>query len=142
LCAVIGRNSREVFKVELELHSGWLRKHGIGNIEALSRLPELLPRKELRFVRIDVAALERQLRRRGLPVKETLHRARVLPDGLHAELRRLRQRLGLKNTHRLLIGLKTNQRVEEALRRFAAEWQIKKGAAKNVRRFSRKEKVL
>jgi hypothetical protein len=116
------KNLSEVYRVETELHTAWLRKHRIWDMDGLSRLPDLLPRKELRFVRIDLNALKRQLRRRGLPLEPHLGRAREIPKGLHAELVHLRQRLGLRNTHRLLVGLKTNKRVERALRRWAKDW--------------------
>ena len=115
------RRSAEVYRVEVEFHTAWLKSHRIASARDLARLPNLIPRKELRFVRISLKALELALRRHRLPVDANLKRAKELPEGLHRELLRLRA-LGLKNTHRLLIGLKTNERVEKALKDWAAEW--------------------
>jgi hypothetical protein len=116
------KNLSKVCRVEMELHAVWLRESRIRTMDGLSHLADLLPRKELRFVLIDLKALERQLRRSGLPVEKNLRRAQELPDGLHAELVRWRQQLGLRNTHRLLVGLQTNVRVERALRTWVKDW--------------------
>jgi hypothetical protein len=121
LCAATKKKSSEVYRVEVEFHTAWLRGHRIASVKDLARLPELVPRKELRFVRINIEALERLLRRRGLPIDSNLWRAKELPSGLPRELLRLRA-LGLANTHRLVIGLKTNERVEQALKNWAEDW--------------------
>jgi hypothetical protein len=111
------------YRVELELHSAWLRAHKIREVNELAKLSALLPRKELKFVRLDLEALERQLRQAKIPVEPEIQRARNISGGLYFTMLRLRQRLGLRNTHRLLITLKTNARVERALRKWADRWR-------------------
>jgi len=91
-----------VFRVELELHSAFLRRNGIAEIADLQELPSLLFPKHIRIVSVDWAALVKYLSRRGLDAKKVVERAKSETSSLHATMQFLRTNVGVYNPHRFL----------------------------------------
>ena len=91
-----------VFRVEVELHSAFLRPNGIAEIADLQELPSLLFPKHIRIVSVDWAALVKYLSRRGLDAKKVVERAKSETSSLHATMQFLRTNVGVYNPHRFL----------------------------------------
>lgn len=109
------------FRVELEIHSGLLRKLGIKKLQELGDTAfEIFP-KHIRFVQFRWKVLRRYLTRRfgalqGGTIFETTRRK---AKSLHAAMRFLRKK-GVHNPHRFVRSMRINEAVEEAL----IEWGI------------------
>jgi len=91
------------FRIELELHSAWLRRFHITRLDNLPELPRAIFPGHIRFVRMDWAALEMHLSRRGLDAEGIIRAARDKGDSIHAVLGFLRNRVGVQNVHRFLV---------------------------------------
>jgi hypothetical protein len=110
------------FRIEIEYHREWLKKHGIKSTSDFLKLPDLTARQHIAFFKIDSLKLSAALDRLGIPVAPTLKKIIARDDDLHAALRYLRRSVGLANTLRILTPLATNGRIERALRLWAKEW--------------------
>jgi hypothetical protein len=113
----------DAYRLEIELHSAWLRSNGIRNPEDLSSLPHLLMPSRLWFVRIDWGSLKARLSRKGLPVGRILCRTRSKASCLSRTLEYLRVDVGLSNVHRFLRPLKINNVIQQELKVWADRWQ-------------------
>jgi len=112
-----------LYRVELELHSPWLRKHRINTLHDLERLPALVFPAHLRFVRLDWVRLATYVRRHGLPAETVPLEAKVRASSILAVMGYLRQEVGLPNIHRFLRPLPLNADVEWALRKWSERWK-------------------
>ena len=110
------------YRVEIEMHSAWLRRYGITQPRDLSKLPPLLCFRRIRFVAIDWDALAGHLQRKGHP-DSALNRARSLAYSLHRALSLLRSEIGLVNVHRFLRPLPINAVIEGELEDWANRWR-------------------
>jgi hypothetical protein len=122
---VRGYEKLGAYRVELELHSGWLLRHHISQPCDLEKLPHLLVPKRIHFVKIDRTRLATRLAREGIPSRTIIETARLKSSSLYRVLRYLRSRVGLKNLTRLLRPLQVNRQVRLALRRWSREWNPK-----------------
>src|SRR6267142_1394983 len=86
------------FRIELELHSAWLKKYDIRTLEDLHGIATVISPAHLHFVRLDWGALKQALSRRGFPAAARELRFR------NFDIRRLSRRLatnfGIQNVHR------------------------------------------
>lgn len=118
----------EIFahRVEIELHSSFLRQHAINRPTDFPRLASILPEKHIFFARLDKGKLVNQLRLHGRSarsIKRVLGQVEDLSNSLWGTLAHLRKRQGLKNVQRLLVPLEnTNRVVREAIEKWAADW--------------------
>jgi hypothetical protein len=115
----------DVFRVELELRSRFLRQYGIKDPYDFGKLVGILPRRRIDFVRLNQKKLARRLLgmgRRSRPVWEILDDVRLLEGDVWATLNFLRLEVGMKNARRLLDPLDTNDAVLDALKKWAAMW--------------------
>ena len=112
------------FRIELEFHREWLKKHNIKTTKSFLKLPDLIARRHITFLTIDSLKLSAALARLGIPFASALKKVAARENDLYAALHYLRHDLGLPNTLRLLTALKTNGRVERALRLWANEWAM------------------
>jgi hypothetical protein len=115
----------DVFRVELELRSRFLRQYGIKDPYDFGKLVGILPRRHIDFVRLNQKKLARRLLgmgRRSRPVWEILDDVRLLEGDVWATLNFLRLEVGMKNARRLLDPLDTNDAVLDALKKWAAMW--------------------
>lgn len=110
------------FRIELELHSAWLRRNGIRMLEDLRKLPRLLYPNHVRFVRVDWIALEKYLSRGRLAPKEVIRRAQAQSDSIHRVMECLRRIPAVHNAHRFLLPLRANHAVQRALKRWAQNY--------------------
>jgi hypothetical protein len=110
------------YRVELELHAGFLRKYSIANVGQLYRIAFKLATSHIRFVKIDWAKVEVPLRRRfGLDCAEILAEARRRSKvSLSNATRYLGRRV--PNMHRYLRTLLINRDVRASLKRWAEEF--------------------
>lgn len=114
---------REVraYRVELELHSGLLRRHRILGLDDLVRLPEVLCPKHFQFVDLDWSRLKQHLARKlGGKSDSVLAGARRRRTSI-LRLQRYLRRKCVFNPHRFLVQRTTNKDVARAL----AKWTRK-----------------
>jgi len=110
----------DAFRIELELHSGWLKKNGIRTLNDVQRIAALISPGHLQFVRLDWGALNQSLSRRGFPAAARELRSRNFD--IRSVLRRLSTNFGVQNVHRFLRGLELNVLVRKSLRVWARKW--------------------
>jgi hypothetical protein len=108
-----------VDRVELELHSGLLRRNNISTLDDFIYLPDTVYPKHLQFVDFDWNRLEHHLSRR--PANES---SRIIAGAKRraASLQRVRRYLdkhGVANVHRFLVPLAMNDEISRALDRWA-----------------------
>jgi hypothetical protein len=119
------------FRVEVELHSAWLRKNKLNTSEDLSRLSDLLIPDRLCFVEIDWEFLSAHLSKKGLPAKALIKRAQSKADSLGRVLSFLRHEVGLSNVRRFVRPLEINKPIQRQLRAWAERWRHFKQEATN-----------
>ena len=106
------------YRVELELHSGLLRRHSISALDDLVRLPALVCPKHLQLVDLDWSRLRRHLANKiGSSSDGVIAAARRRRTSL-SRLRQYLRRKGVANTHRFLVPRTMNKDVSRALK----EW--------------------
>jgi hypothetical protein len=109
------------YRVELELHSGFLRKHSISSFGDLEKLVTLVCRDHLKFVFVRWKRLRRYLvrkfgDRRG---KALLQAARDRSQSLQ-RVSQFLTRQGVANPHRFLRPMKINKSIRQAMRAWSA----------------------
>lgn len=110
------------YRVELELHSGLLRRQDIVGLDDLVRLPEVLCPKHLQFVDIDWNHLGRHLEKKmGHRSDVVIVGARRRTDSILRLLRYLRRK-GVFNTHRFLVPRAINEDVTRAVNRWRRQF--------------------
>lgn len=113
-------------RIELELHSRFLRKHGIEDIQALRQLETILPGKHIFFAELDGEKLVQHLQLSGFErrkIVDILAQVEEKGESLWETLRYLRRRVHLTNVRRFLTPLdETNTAVREAIEKWAAKW--------------------
>ena len=115
-----------VFRVEVELHSGILRRNDISKLDDFLYLPDVVYPKHVEFVEFDWSRLEQHLNARS---RSKGRRIIAGAKRRAASLRRVRRylnRKGVANIHRFLVLLAMNKRVRRALDRWARNF--KKGS--------------
>jgi hypothetical protein len=122
LVRAYARGETDSYRVELELHSSWLRRYGIAQLEDLAQLPALLFPAHIRFVTIDWHRLEAHLSRKGRSAEHTLAECQKREKSLQRATSYLRDEVGLHNVHRFLRPLKINRAIREALVTWARAW--------------------
>jgi len=110
------------YRVEIQLHSRWLRRHGITQPQHLFRLPSLLCFDKIKFVDVNWSALSKYAQRKGHP-PSVLADVRSRSRTLHQTLTLLRTELCLVNVHRFLTPLRINETVKAALEAWAERWR-------------------
>ena len=121
------RKKSEVFRVELEARSRFLKLYEIKDPYDFGKLVQILPQRHIYFVRFDekkLIARLRGMRFSARRVAEILDDVRLLDGDVWATLNYLRQELALKNTRRFLDPLDTNDLVLDALREWATMWPV------------------
>jgi hypothetical protein len=120
------RPETNVYRVELELHSQFLRAHKITGSYDFPQLVELLVKRHIAFLRLDQAKLARRLARLGLSQKRqrnVLGQVSDKEENLGAVLRYLRRRVRLTNVRRLCVPDQIDPVVKRAARRWIREWR-------------------
>jgi len=103
------------YRVELELHSGLLRRNGICVLDDLVHLPDLVHPKHLQFVALEWNRLSRHLARKlGDRSDGVIAGARRRTPSI-LRLQRYLRRKGVFNTHRFLTPRAVNNDVKRAL---------------------------
>jgi hypothetical protein len=116
------KEEMDSFRVELEFHSSWLRKHGITRPNDLRKLATLTQPTQIQFVKLDWNALAIHLNRKGLPANKTIRNVRAHSGSLLRVLHCLRNEIGLHNVRRFLRPLRLNRKVQEALNHWLHLW--------------------
>lgn len=114
-----------VFRIELEFHAAWLRRHKIYDCFDLARLPELLMRRHISFCKLNWDAVTRRVCESVPNPALALRNLGWEEHDLHATLRFLRSELGFTNTHRFLLPLPLNDVAARALKRWAVQWPMR-----------------
>ena len=115
------------FRVEVEVHSRFLRQHRIGNTHSFRELVGLLPGRHILFARLNPQKLSSRLHSMGFSIKrrnEIVRTVEGMKSDLWAALHYLRREVRMANTRRLLEPLDTNQVVRESLRTWAERWPL------------------
>jgi hypothetical protein len=115
------------FRIELQLHSRFLRKHQINHASDFPKLATILPRHHLYFASLEDKRLREHLERSGLPHEtriEILKAVAKSRKSLWSTLRLLRQKWHFVNVRRLISPLpEMNAVVLAALNEWATHWQ-------------------
>jgi hypothetical protein len=102
------------YRVELELHSGWLRQHDMLQLADLCKLSDFLV-THISFVRFDWGRLASYLnRQRDSEAEKILWEVRRRRHNLHRALKYLRT-VRVCNPHRFLTCLPANDKIKQAL---------------------------
>jgi hypothetical protein len=115
-------------RVEIEMRSRFLNHYGIRSVFDFDRFVDLLPRHHIWFARLDEGRLITRLQANRVSASETIRvvrRVRELANDLSDVLDYLRGSMGMKNTRRLLVPLRQNQLVREALREWGTQWRMR-----------------
>jgi hypothetical protein len=113
------------FRVELEVHSRFLRQHKIGNTRSFRKLVKLLPGRHILFARLNVQKLSSRLHSMGFSIKrrnEIVRTVEGMKSDLWAALYYLRREVRISNTRRFLEPLDINQVLRESLQTWAERW--------------------
>ena len=110
----------KAYRIELEFHSGLLRRNGIVTIDDLELLPDLVVPKHLRFVDFDWKKFAQYLRNTDRP-PSLLARARRHRNSVHQLMKYLRN-VGVTNPHRFLRTHPIDKQVRRALDRWEDEF--------------------
>ena len=112
-----------MFRVEVELHAGILRRHQLSTLADFVRLPDVIQPKHLQFVDLDRKHLRRYLARKlGAESKKVIAGAEWESASLR-QLRRYFSKRGVVNIHRFLTPLPLDTEVHRALRRWARQFK-------------------
>ncbi len=113
-------------RVELQLQPPFLRLHGINEISDLPRLARILPRHHIWFARLSEQKLFSAMVKGGISQKKMQELRKGVgarTGNLWEALAYLRRRAHMSNARRLLVPLRVNQAVREALKKWATEWR-------------------
>jgi hypothetical protein len=110
-------------RVEFRMRPKFVHAHGIHDIFDFGKFVDLLPGHHFLFARLDEEKIAAQLRRtrNDRDARSVLREIGELDGDLTAQMKVLRD-AGLKNTRRLLIPLKRNRLVREAVREWGNQW--------------------
>jgi hypothetical protein len=108
----------DVLRVEVEVHSAWLRHFGIATLRDIRKVPESLFPKHIRFVNVNWSALSRHLSRRGLSSAHIMQQAKHRSDSIHAVMEFLRNS-GVHNPHRFLLTVAPSREIFKSLKNWA-----------------------
>jgi hypothetical protein len=114
-----------VHRVELQLNRKILRRYGIEDIFDFSQLASILPVNHIWFAEIDKEKMLHHLRMAGhwgREYRRILERVADSSGDLLAQCSVLRGRGQLKNVRRVLIPRAENGLVQDALKKWAAQW--------------------
>ena len=115
------------FRIEFQLNSRFLRKHGINHASDFAQLATILSSHHICFAKLDDNKLREHLRRSALPHKtraELLKAVAKSRKSLWSTLRLLRQKWHFVNVRRLLSPLpEMNGIAIAALNQWATQWQ-------------------
>jgi hypothetical protein len=111
----------ESYRVELQLHSAWLRRFGVAAPRHLSKLPAFLCFDRIRFAAVDWQRLAEYLKRKGYP-DSAITKAQAQAYSIHRTLNFLREQFGLVNVHRFLRPLPVNSVIRQQLEKWATRW--------------------
>jgi hypothetical protein len=115
---VYPKKELDSFRVELEVHSPWLRRYGIVTLQDLAKLPQSLFPKHIRFVNMNWTALTKHLSRRGLNSAYIIREAKNR-SSIHAVIEFLRNSIGVHNPHRFLRTVAPSQKIFQSLKNWA-----------------------
>jgi hypothetical protein len=107
------------FRIELELHSSWLRQNNIARLEDLRKLAGSLFPNHIRFVHVDWRRVRRYLSRRGLRVAQIILEAKGRSGSIHDVLAYLRSGAGVTNVHRFLVTGDANDEIQRSLKKWS-----------------------
>jgi hypothetical protein len=132
---VYARFETDALRIEFELHSSFLRQHGVNHPADFVNLAGIL-RSHIFFAKLDQKRLVQQLQLLGLSepkIRNILGQVEDRDEWLYDALKYLRRKVGLKNGRRILIPHdEVNQLVANALKRWSETWLTK--AARTERR--------
>ena len=114
-----------VHRLELQLNRKFLRRAKVTRVTDLWKLGSLLPEKHLWFAKVDTELAKRHMRmagRWGRPFYWACERLTEARGDLLEQCSVLREYGGLKNVRRVLVPMKENALVTEALNKWLAQW--------------------
>jgi hypothetical protein len=118
LIRVYNKSELDVLRVEVELHSAWLRRFGVATLRDTRKLPQALFPRHFRFVNINWMALRKHLSRRGMRSGHMIQQAKDRSDSIHAVMELLRNS-GVHNPHRFLLTVAPSREIFQALKNWA-----------------------
>jgi hypothetical protein len=116
------KQEANAFRVEIELHSAWLRRYGILTLKDLRKLPCALFPNHIRLVDVDWAALRSYLSARRLNSSVIIEQAKARGESIHAVLGFLRNPIGVPNMHRFLITVPPSHEIFQSLKNWSRKF--------------------
>jgi hypothetical protein len=119
----------DVFRIEGEFHSSFLRLQGIDSEQDIGSVADEFYPAHIRFVEIDWRRLRTHVEKKygKEHAAKILASARKRESSIHRVTRYLRRR-GILNVHRFYRSLSINKQIKRALERWSAdynyEWQM------------------
>jgi hypothetical protein len=107
------------FRIELEVHSEWLRRYNICTLQNLARLPRSICPSHMRFVQLDWPALSKHLVGCGLDAEQIIRQMKAAKNPIHEKMLYLRATLQIRNVHRFVVTTAQTQLIVRALKNWA-----------------------
>lgn len=129
LIRIYKKQELDVFRIEGEFHSPFLRRHQVETEQDIAFVANKFYPAHILFVRIDWKRLRRHLRRKygNERAEQILASARKRDSSIRRVTRYLRRK-GLLNVHRFYRPLPINKEIKRALERWSTdydyEWQM------------------
>ena len=117
------KEEKDVYRVEVELHSRLLTQHGISDSRDLVNAAQVLYPKHIQFVEFDWEKLRLHLaKKKGENAQSILEGALSRAKSMRRVSRYLRRK-GIQNVHRFLVPLAINDKIERALQKWALQFK-------------------
>ena len=129
LMRIYKKEELDVFRIEGEFHSPFLRRHAIETDQDINTVADEFHPAHIRFVRIDWKSLRKHLRRKygKEEAEQVLASARQRESSIRRVARYLRRK-GILNVHRFYRTLPINEDIKRALEQWSRdydyEWQV------------------
>jgi hypothetical protein len=117
------KEEKGVYRVEVELHSRLLTRHGISDPRDLVKAAQVLYPKHIQFVEFDWEKLRLHLaKKKGENAQSILVGALSRANSMGRVSRYLRRK-GIQNVHRFLVPLTLNNKISQALNQWARHFK-------------------
>jgi hypothetical protein len=116
------KENLNALRVEVQLHSRFLRQQHIAQIQDLPKLPAALFPKHLKFVQLDWHAISTHLSRKGLGAPQIAQELRKEATSIHGAMNFLRSKACVRNPHRFLKQIAPSKAVRELIEEWAADF--------------------
>jgi hypothetical protein len=116
------KENLNALRIEVQLHSRFLRQQHIAQIQDLPKLPAALFPKHLTFVQLDWDAINTHLSKKRLGTPQIAQKLRKEATSIHGVMNFLRSQACVRNPHRFLKQIAPSKAVQELIEEWAADF--------------------